>query len=70
MDSCFYFTLAQQRYYANQSCVYNKSRALTLSASTGPRRVEPARTRVERSISPRDKEVEKCQRPRFSDTWH
>lgn len=61
MHSCFYFTLAQQRYYTNQSHVYNKSKALTLGASTGPRHVEPARTRVERSTPSRGKEEDKCQ---------
>lgn len=65
-----YFTVAQQRYCAYHNYVYNESKALTQGASTGPGRVEPTCTRVERPISPRGKSGEGRRELRFSDTWH
>lgn len=70
MYTCPSLTLVQQQYCTYKSYVYNESKALTQIASTSLRRVEPASTRVERSISPRGEGEEDRRRLRFSDTRH
>lgn len=68
MYTCPYLTVAQQRYCAYQNYIYSESRAETRGTSTGPRRVEPARNRVERAVSPRGDTREGRRELRFSDT--
>lgn len=70
ISTCPYFTLAQQRYCAYQNHVYDESKALTQGASTGSRRVELVRTRIELAISPRRESRESRRELRFSDNKH
>lgn len=70
MYTCLYLTVAQERYCAYQSYVYNESKVLTQGASTGPRRVEPEHSRIEQATLPRGEREDDSGRTRFSDKRH